>query len=334
MRDNQKFRAIAATFLFTCLLLPLGGVYGAPGEFRMHDEERLRSARQAGLRADRTHVPDLIAILQEKPTPTRFLMETTLHSLAQLGATDALPALNALTQSGKGQDGKGLVEPNVVNAARAARARLVAEAAAGPDTGSPVQAQAKLDHFYSELGETPTDLNAALQAYTKEAAKPGGADIAPKYPVELYAVRQLADIAYRSAYKGFTNLPGMSQVNFALDARSALKVRLAPLSDAERASWLVQDLSTKAVVTDPEQAEIQLAGELGTTASAIAGAKLQEMDQNHTKYGRAAFNALFGVLSVSGGPERILLKHFESDPNPFIAEYARNGGTSEFIAGY
>lgn len=292
----------------------------------MHDEERLRPARQAGLRSDRTRTLDLIAILQEKPTPTWFLMETTLHSLAQLGANDALPAINVLTKNSK-----GLVEPNVVHAAIAARARLIAEAAAGPDTGSLAQAKVKLNRFYSELGETPVDLNAALRVYPL-AQK--AFDVPPRNPVELYAMRQLADMAYRSAYRGFTSLPRMLQVNFVLDPRSALKVRLARLSNAERASWLVQDLSTKSVVTDPEQAEIQLAGELGTTASAIAGAKLQEMDQNHTKYGRAAFNALFGVLSVSGGPERILLKHFESDPNPFIAEYARNGGTSEFIAGY
>ena len=331
MRTIYKHLAGGVTPFLACLLLAHGSAFGYSVADPTHDLGRLGPARQAGLRADRTRIPDLIAILQEKPTPTRFLMETTLLSLAQLGATDALPALNALTQSGKGQDGKDLVEPNVVHAAIAARARLIAEAAAGPDTGSLAQAKVKLNRFYSELGETPVDLNAALRVYPL-AQK--AFDVPPRNPVELYAMRQLADMAYRSAYRGFTSLPRMLQVNFVLDPRSALKVRLARLSNAERASWLVQDLSTKSVVTDPEQAEIQLAGELGTTASAIAGAKLQEMDQNHTKYGRAAFNALFGVLSVSGGPERILLKHFESDPNPFIAEYARNGGTSEFIAGY
>ena len=334
MRTIYKHLAGGVTPFLACLLLAHGSAFGYSVADPTHDLGRLGPARQAGLRADRTRIPDLIAILQEKPTPTRFLMETTLLSLAQLGATDALPALNALTQSGKGQDGKDQVEPNVVHAAIAGHARLIAEAAAGPDTGSPVQAQAKLVRFFSELGETPADLNAALLAYTKEAAKASGADVAPKYPVELYAVRQLADMAYRSRFQGFTKLPGMAEVNFALDARSALKVRLAPLSNAERAAWLVQDLSSKSVFGDTENAEAQLGGELGTIASAVAAVKLQEMGQHTTQYKRAAFTGLFNMLARSGGPERTLLDQFKNDPDPIIAEDARDGGRGEFIAGY
>ena len=334
MQTYRRFEVVTITFTAACFLLFCAAGAHAQIGYRAHDEERLRPTRQAALQADRTRIPGLIAILQEKPTPTRFLAETTLLSVAQLGATDALPAINALIQSGNDKNGRAIVEPNVVHAAIAARARLIAEADDSPDTGAPAQAQAKLNRFYTVLEETPTQINAGLLAYSSAAAKPTGADVGPQYPVELYAVRMLADMAYRSAFKGFVSLPGMTSINFDLDPRSALKVRLAPLSEAERAKWLVQDLSHKTVTADTEEAEIQLASELGTVGSAAAAVQLQEMDQNPTHYGRAAFNALFGVLSASGGPERALLKHFEQNPDPFIAEYARNGGTSDFIAGY
>jgi hypothetical protein len=334
MRIHIKVLTAETTLACICFLLICVSSSRAQGEFRIHDEIRLKSTRQVGLEMEQTRIPDLIAILQENPTPTRFLMETTLLSVAQLGATKALPAINALAQSDKNQNSKVLVNPNIVHAAIAARARLIAEADSGPDDGSLTQAQAKLNIFYSELGETPADLNAALLTYNKEAAKPNGADVAPSYPTELYAVRMLADMAYRSAFKGFTKLPGMAEVDFSQDPRSALKVRLAPLSDSERAAWLVEDLSHKTALTETEDAEIQLAGELGTLASAAAASKLQEMERDHAEYGRAAFNALFGALTVSGGSQKMLLKHFEKDPNPFIAEYAQNGGANNFIAGY
>ena len=99
-----------------------------------------------------------------------------------------------------------------------------------------------------------------------QAAQPKAFDPPPRNPVELYAVRRLADMAYRSRFQGFTELSGMAEANSDLDARSALKVRPAPLLNVES--------------------------------------------------------------------ELVLLKHFESDPSPFIAECARHGGTSEFIAGY
>lgn len=329
MMQANKLQAMAFVFCLAYLLSVPGGVQGYPVVDPTRDYERLGPARQAGLRADRARIPALVAILQEKPTPTRFLMETTLLSVAQLGATDALPAINALAQGAKDQDGKDLVEPDVVSAARA---RLIAEAAAGPDTGTPAQAQAKLGRFYQELGETPAALNAVMRGY--EAAQPKAADLPPRNPVEFYAIRQLADMAYRSAYRGFAQLPGVSQVDFALDARSALKVRLAPLSDAERAAWLVQDLSRKAVFGDTENAEAQLGGELGTAASAVAAAKLQEMGQHTAQYKHAAFTGLFNLLVRSGGPERTLLDHFKNDPDPTIAGDAGDGGRGELIAGY
>ena len=174
--------------------------------------------RRAGLQFDRSQIQTLTGIVQEKPTPSRFLMETTLHSLARMGATDALPAVDALIQGGGGTGGNDAVDPNVVNAARAARARSVAEAAY-PDAGAAGQMQAKLARFYAELGETPASLNAAMLAYMNGPAKNVGPGISPKYPVELYALRELADMAYSSPQRNFTSaLPGMVDVDFALDA--------------------------------------------------------------------------------------------------------------------
>ena len=282
--------------------------------------------RRAGLQGDRTQIPDMVLLLQRTPAPDRLLMDTTLHSLAQMGATDALASINALIQSNK--------DTNIVNYAKAVRARLLAESQAGFQPDNDVQAKGKLDRFYKELGETPGDINAGVAAYLKNLASRVGPGVAPQFPMELYAMRELADMAYHSQYAGFTKLPGLSQAQFNLDGRSALKVRLAPLSAADQIAWLIDDLSKKKVITEEESAEIQLASDLGPSAGQSAAAKLWDMDQHRDNYSRAGFSALFSVITMSGDEESNLWDHFKNDPNPLISEYAERGGGGQFIEAY
>lgn len=334
MKPGTYLQAGAVTLSLMCLLAGQPAVSAFPQGASAHDQERLGPARRAGLRSDRTQIPALIAIVQEKPSPNRFVMETALHSLAQLGATDALPAIDALLENGRNADSDVATDPNVINAAKAARAHLVAEDAASPETNAVGQTQAKLTRFYSELGETPAELNEAILAYTNGPAKDIRPDSAPKYPVELYAMRELADMAYHSPQRDFVALAGVAQVDFQLDGRSALKIRLAPMSPTERLAWLVQDLSQKTKLSDDGYAEIQLAGDLGPEAGKAAVVKLQEMDQHRDVYTYTAFSALFGVVSISGDAEPAFWKHFEADADGRVAQYAQRRGAGEFIAGY
>ncbi len=330
--NRKNINSLAVTVLLAvCFPAIQANLFGSPlgatlESITHRDQEKLGPTRRAGLQQDRTQIPTMVALLRRTPMPDRFLMDTALHSLAQMGAVDALPPINDLIQSSK--------DINISNYAKAARARLLAESEAGPGPDNDVQAQAKLDRFYEELGETPADINEGVTLYLKELKSRVGPGVPPKFPAELYAMRELADMAYHSQYTGFASLVGMSQIQFNLDGRSALKVRLASLSQSDRVAWLVQDLSTKQSITDEENAEIQLAGDLGPSAGQAAAVKLLEMDQHRDKYSRAGFSALFSVITMSGSDGRNVLDHFKNDPNPLIAEYAKRGGGGQFIEAY
>ena len=281
--------------------------------------------RRAGLRGDHAQIPGMIAVLQEKPTPSPVLLRTTLHSLAQLGATNALPSIDNLIQSS--------TDKNIVAYAQVARARLLAESSINADASE--DAKVMLDNFYQQLHESPMDINASVSAYRENLKQhPPGPDAVPLIPTELYAMRELADMDYENQSSSFATLPGITQVNFTLDSRSNLKVRLAPLSSPERIAWLIQDLAHKTTLSNDEFAEIQLTGDLGPDAGKAAAAKLQVMEQQKNLASRAAFNALFGVIAMSGDKEKILWKHFENNSDPYIAEYARRRGAGGFVEGY
>jgi hypothetical protein len=315
-----KKSLLTAIALLSMNLLSLS--YSALG-----DTMKIGPARQAGLLADKTQILDMIAIVRDRSANDPALAETSLHSLAQLGATEAIPDIETLTQTGKDQ--------NLVNFATAARAHLLAESVVSPDAADMIQAKEEVSRFYSELNKTPADINTGVSKYLKSLSDhPTGPDIAPHYPIELFAMRELADMAYHSSYPGFVKLPDMAQVNFTLDTRSALKVWLAPLSAIERATWLVKDLSGKKILTDAENAEMQLAGDLGAIISPLAAAKVLEMDHQRGQYSSAGFSALFRVLTAAGRPEKAVLDRFKSDADSKIAHYARHGGGGEFIPGY
>jgi hypothetical protein len=142
-----KKSLLTAIALLSMNLLSLS--YSALG-----DTMKIGPARQAGLLADKTHILDMIAIVRDRSANDPALAETSLHSLAQLGATEAIPDIETLTQTGKDQ--------NLVNFATAARAHLLAESVVSPDAADMIQAKEEVSRFYSELNKTPADINTGV----------------------------------------------------------------------------------------------------------------------------------------------------------------------------
>lgn len=127
-------RAIVATVL--CALLIGGpGVCMSPQPTAKEGNELARF-RQAGLTKDRSQIPALLATLRNPPE--RFCAFTSLHTLAQLGATEALPAVNSLLATSRDID--------LVNSATAAKARVLAES--GAQTVKDPKARANLATLY------------------------------------------------------------------------------------------------------------------------------------------------------------------------------------------
>ena len=323
-------RTVLSTSAFAlCLIsLPLcpstSQAYG--GGPTANNDAWMQATRRAGRQADVRQVARLTKALQDGT----FMAsdpdaKATMFALAQIGSPDALPAINAFLQQ---EQKKTTPDSDAVNAALVARARIVAEQGAGIIPSGLV-----IQRFYTMLQETPETINAGTAAYVKEKAIPRASFSLPP-PLAVYALRTVADMAYQHGGTDLVQSPEVTALRFDLDPRSALKVKLAPLSERERAAWLVETLSQSKVVADKEDYEIQLAGDLGAIVEPLATAKVQQMHNSQEKPPRAAYHALFSVLCLSGEIGQAVVKPYEQDKDPWIAEYAQQGAAGTFTVGY
>jgi len=300
-------------------MVPMAGRnYTYSGRLSDTDANRIEDFRQAGLQGDRSLVPAMVDAIKS-PAHLGFTY-TTMHALAQLGATEAVPVLETYTQDASAdQDETG---GDLRNFSGAARARLLAESEAHAISDSKSASLAKVRRFYKELKMTPADLNDALVAYYPPVAKPSvgvqgnitfitpASDGAPAHPIGVYAVRELADMMYHGGYKDCAFLPEVSQVNFASDYPSALKMRLAPLAPIERLNTMLRELSQKKVLKHWDDYEIQLASNEGLLASHSAADLLKKMEAHPEQYDEPGFTALVRVIWGTGDREQApLVQH-------------------------
>lgn len=284
--------------------------YAYSGMIKGADSNQIDDFQQAGFHRDRSLVPAMILAL--KNPPHIGYTYSTIHALAQIGDTEALPVVESYAQDERTDAEAG---DDLRNFSKAARARLLAENEAQSITDSKAASTAKVRRFYQELGMTPADLNDALVAYypplVPRAPSQGRhsfvslpSDSAPSHPVGVYAVRELADMMYHGDYKDAGSLPEVSQVNFASDYPAALKMRLAALPSSVRLNIMLQELSQKTVLTHWDDYEIQLASNEGLTASHAAARLLREMEAHPEQYQEPGFMALVWVMWGTGDQEQ------------------------------
>ena len=296
-------------------MIPMAGPrYVYSGMLNGADSNMIEDFRQAGLHRDSSRISAMVSAL--KSPPHIGYTYTTIHALAQLGAMEALPTIEACAQDSDNRQDE--TRGDLCNFSKAARARLLAENEARPITDSKTASAAKIHRFYKELGLTPNQLNEALDAYyhpPQTVANSQGtpewvslpSDTAPVHPVGVYAVRELADMMYHGDFKELAALPEVSQINFSGDYPSALKVRLAALPPSERLNTMLQELSQKKVLTHWENYEIQLASNEGLAASDAVATLLKTMEANPSQYADVGFMALVRVMSGTGDQTKAAL---------------------------
>jgi len=279
---------------------PLRGVHS-------DESKQIASMRRAGITGDRTQVPAMIAVLSDPSHPHPLAIRTALHALAQLGATEALPFVDAVAQS-------KTLEPDYV---KVVRQRLLAESDARSTADTNAQAATKISTFYSGLGLTPDQLNAATASLQSGSPKQPG--------LHLSALREIADMAYHGIYNDYAALPGVKQLNFQQDYPSALKIRLAPLARVDRVNAMIDDLAHTQSIGPKQKYEMQLLDDEGILASHAAAAQLQQMDSHRNQYPREGFEAIFSVLSGAGDSTQApLVDHYTQDQDGYIAYFASN----------
>lgn len=296
--------------------------YTHTGHLNNEDANLIAAIRQAGIKGDNTKTQTIIESLK-RPTHRTYVY-TCLHALAQLGAIEALPTIDTVIQNSQDQEGS--------NFARVAKARLIAEDSAKTIIDNRTRAVTKTKRFYKELSLTPADLNAGLKASQSPITDENGRiSIATgghkPHSVELYAVRELADLVYKDGYKDFADLAEVDQVDFQQDYASALKMRLAPLSRDQRLVTIIQELSRKTALTFNDYNEIQLAVNEGQVASHAAANELRKMESHRDQYNQinhhSGFTALFQVIAGVGDEQQApLINHFKQDQDPAVRHYA------------
>lgn len=275
------------------------------------DANRIASMRQSGLHADHSRVPEMVTALQ-RPAHSAYTY-TPIHALAQTGAEEALPTINLYIRHSIADTDKDL---DLSNFAVVARARLLSESGARNMTDSKAQATAKVKKFFAELNVSSIDLNSALATYNapQQPSQVNGKEVyvvtgdAPKiHPIGIYAIRELADMIYNGRYEDFTSLPEVKAVNFTEDYASALKMRLAPLSQPQRLDTLINELAHRTFLKFDTDYDIQLAINEGLPASQAAATKLRDMEIHHENYSHIGFKALRSVILGVGDKEQAAL---------------------------
>jgi hypothetical protein len=316
---TQRF--LGGIFVLACFLgcfFALPAAEARSGGLSEDVSKRVLQAQQAGLSGDTTQIPAILDILRLPFHPDSH--ETAMLALARLGATQALPQLDTISQN------KDHTE--IADFAIAARARLVAESQTQAIVLGPVRAAAKVARFYQELNLSPQDLNAALADFQHNYSGKLHVTLPQATEVGLDAVDQLADMVYHDApgvATEYASLPGIAALNFAAQPPAALKMRLAPLSRQERIAAMIHDLThqTSRIWSPLDNDEVQLLDDEGLEASHAVAAQLKLMEQHRSEYPSKDFEPLFSVLNNIGDTEQApLVAHFKSDPDPNIADDA------------
>lgn len=284
----------------------------------------------AAIQGDSSHLSTMIGAFNNPPKgeygTDLLLRMSLLHSFAILGANEALPSLDAAiagdldTPGATPQDNQ-----SVAFAAKVVKARLQAQSGAASIKDSKARSAAQVKSFYQELGLTPSGINAAVASYRSALAQfrahfAGPHIPGPPAPLELYAMREVADMIYHGYYSDYAGLPEVSQTNFALDPGAGLKLQLAPLSPEQRTNALIKTLSSEKTTPEESSYARQLLADEGDAALPAINARIQEIKTHPEKY-QGRFG-LSGGLSVLG------------DVFNAIDFQDRGFGGREFVIGY
>jgi len=345
---SQRFSIICATALLvmaaalllprTSMTAPLVPLAGSNAGGNPVSAGWLNQMRQAGLRGDRSQLSRMIEIFQNPPVAEAldiaYITRTSLlRPLAQLGATEALPALDAFI---RGDSAKPLPKEIAImfsqrkeNIAlsKVVKARILAQSATQGLADDKARAAAEVKQFFQELGQTPESLNTTAAAYqTQNRQHLEATRGIPDYrddavPMELFAVRELADMAYRDRYRGFTSLPDVARVDFAQDDRAALKVSLAPLSREQRIAALVAEISRKETTNNSDLRRAQLLADEGPSALPAITAEQQNFKAHRERY-LGKFGTSFGGVSMLADVQKRIVAVAEDAAKPPMSDAA------------
>jgi hypothetical protein len=307
MKALQSLNRFNLWVLVGVLLTSVLPACATPSVLSFKERPLASSIRSAGMRADRSVIPQLLEIIN-KPGDKPFI-SVSMHTLARLGAAEALPEFDKMLRS-----------PDVdVWTITVFRARLVAEASSQNEPNPNRRAALAVDTFLSELKLTPRKLNEQVDAFYHGPIHRH----LPTLPVR--AMRELADMVFEGPYPSYLHLPAVQATDFSLDYPSELKIQMGRLSPEERDPILINKIAGVHALFGNTTYDAQLLADDGLVANTDIAAKLQDMVEHRGDYQTGAFEALLMIMCrTTEQASAWVFQHFAHDPDPAISDTARS----------
>lgn len=310
---------------------PRSFVPDLPDPQRVARAQQIETFKMDGLTGNTTHIPDMIAALKEtEPIEKQY---TAWLALSRLGAVAAVPAMNASLKLVYYSPNTDLGE-----FARACRARLLAQTESMP--------HAMAVRYFQEIGETPEQLNTAVEQHIHKMHEAPITHIMPQAIYkDRYAVEELADMIYHGPAAELLADPLIAQVDFSLCPDADYKIKLALLTPEQQRKQLVewlaeyQETRTANTVLIKEEDTFaigQLLIDLGRPEAMEAITdKLEEVDKNNQSYKPKTYWKLLFVLYVCGDHyQSPIWSHLPHYPSPKVVAAGIGQEQNQLRSGY
>ncbi len=273
----------------------------------MKQADLIAAVREAGLKRDRTKLPLVRQALKEWHPD---VLTTALLAAGRLGDSEAVDQISSIATVHLG-DTVGYLADVVL-------ARIQTEKAVGRAT-SDAAVSRKVNHFLSTARLSKTRIEQAVKAFNAQ-----GGEREYVIPLEVYALRQVAECAAEGCEAGVVNAATIAGIDFSLDYAAQLKVRLAPMSKKERIDWLIESIARKKVIKGEDYYEVRALADERTEAIEPILAKLRSVKTNREGYAYPGISTLFNVLACIGDKRAIpVIRSFVGDKDDWLDYYAR-----------
>jgi hypothetical protein len=272
------------------------------------DAHRMAVTRQDGLSRDQSRVPTVVAMLRNPKH--RYDAYTALRALSHLSPVNAVVYTDEFLAATQDERHHTFL--------LAVRARVMAQQSASGIADPRIRAQTIVDRMFQELGINPDGATLVARSFTESKPLKGY-----KVPIEVYAIRELADLAYTDRELLIPEVARSRGIGFEHDYPSLVKEKLAAKSAAERIRLLVDDLSKKSIGRGNACYDYQLLIDIGADAGQAVVAKIEAMRKNRQFESEIGFVSLFDVLKGLGDKASAsVLESFLSDESPQLRYFA------------
>ena len=252
-----------------------------PSVLMPDEQDMLARVRDAALNGDVSRKDDILRCLASKHPTIRL---AGMHAAALLALPEADQILQTIAATSRDDFTRMM--------AKVCLSRLRAEVLAAGLTSGSDKAAACLRKFLVEMNLTSETVNSASADYSANSRTRSFP------PTEVWALRQIADMAYRGEYGDYSRIPDFTGLHFGSDAWASLVARFAMVPKATRPAALADFIADSAIWGAEAPLAAQLLADAGDTGCQAAADKLKTMLASAKTYPANGWEGLMRVLEA------------------------------------